>query len=167
LNIEKKIKECLEYRGGQLFWKSTGKRAGSKCTRGYRRIKVLGRRLQEHRVIFYLLNNRWPREMDHINRIPDDNRIENLRECYHWQNQHNRYYSKVKDGDLNVHRQATGNYAVRMEVRGRRFYFGTFRDKEFAQLVASEARDKYVNDAADIYKMDANTGRLKTLNVEY
>ena len=83
------IKQLLRYEDGKLYWKESpaisvksGARAGSKKDhRGYRAIRVKGKNYQEHRVAWVLCFGSFPNgEIDHINGVKDDNRIENLRE---------------------------------------------------------------------------------------
>lgn len=78
----------LEYRDGALFWKrgrrgtvKKGTRAGHLKGNGYREIKFGGTLFYEHRVIWMMHHGTIPKgyEVDHLNGIRDDNRIENLR----------------------------------------------------------------------------------------
>ena len=91
----------LEYRDGMLFWNPytpptkshadagrvagrnrNGRRAGTlKRESGYRRVRVGGGKIMyEHRIVWEMHNGAIPEGMqvDHINGIRDDNRIENL-----------------------------------------------------------------------------------------
>lgn len=43
----------------------------------------------EHRLVWLYHFGKWPREIDHINTIKTDNRIENLRDCGRTQNNGN------------------------------------------------------------------------------
>lgn len=61
--------------------------SGSLDKDGYLIIKIKGKQYKAHRLVFAYFNGRFPeREIDHINRIRTDNRIENLRECTRTQN---------------------------------------------------------------------------------
>jgi len=51
--------------------------------------KLMGRRVQAHRVAFAIHHGYWPRLVDHANGDPSDNRIANLREATRAQNGHN------------------------------------------------------------------------------
>ena len=76
------------YETGGLYWRvnrssraKNGNRAGSLHHSGYRKIAVNRRTYLEHRLVFVWHHGYSPEnEVDHINRIKDDNRIENLRE---------------------------------------------------------------------------------------
>ena len=92
------LKEHLEYRDGHLWWvKSTannvkvGQQFGCYDNKGYRIGKLKGKLYKEHRLIWLYHNSKWPEDqLDHINGIKDDNRIENLREATAQQNQFNK-----------------------------------------------------------------------------
>jgi len=70
--------------------RKAGSRAGGINGFGYRCIGIgpSGKQKQylEHRLAFLLMEGRWPKLIDHINGIKDDNRYENLRECTQQQN---------------------------------------------------------------------------------
>lgn len=90
-----RINEHLDYEAGKTFWShdiggSSGKRlkagtrAGSLDTStGYWRVWLNGKLMMEHRIILEAFLGRalFPGfEIDHINRVRDDNRALNLRE---------------------------------------------------------------------------------------
>lgn len=108
-----KIRELLRYEPetGRLFWKErpndmfnlprehirwnsryADKEAFASCqSNGYRIGHIHSRKYYAHRVIWVLIHGDWPRcEIDHINGINGDNRIENLREASKAQNQRNK-----------------------------------------------------------------------------
>lgn len=84
-----RAKQIFEYRDGKLFWKEKvcskvviGRRAGWPHPLFiYREVKINGVCFKEHRVIWAIHTGKWPEhEIDHINHVKDDNRIENLRD---------------------------------------------------------------------------------------
>ena len=57
--------------------------------------------VRAHRFIWWLTHNEIPNQIDHINRVRDDNRLQNLRNVNHQKNQHNRLgkgYTKKGSG---------------------------------------------------------------------
>ena len=81
----KLVAKYLEYRNGHLYWiKAKAKRTkvgdqfGCLHHTGYRHGKFSGKLYREHRLIWLLLKGTFPDgDLDHINGIRDDNRIEN------------------------------------------------------------------------------------------
>jgi hypothetical protein len=78
--------EYFGHTEGVLFWKkSTGPRAivGEKIqtlsSHGYVALTFMGKAYKAHQIIFLLHHGYIPTEIDHINNIRSDNRIENLR----------------------------------------------------------------------------------------
>lgn len=53
---------------------------------GYRRIRINGHVYRASRLAWYLVYGYWPKEIDHINRVKDDDRLANLREVTRSQN---------------------------------------------------------------------------------
>ena len=68
----------------------SGDAAGWVNGEGYRVVSINKRKLYGHRIIWALFYGEWPKDqLDHINGIKDDNRIENLREATTMENGRN------------------------------------------------------------------------------
>ena len=99
--MEKELLKVLhdryEYRDGGLWVTrcfnsgvAVGDRAGSTLRDGYRQVRVNGKKYREHHLVWLWHKGYLPKELDHINCVRDDNRIENLRECSRAENMQNR-----------------------------------------------------------------------------
>lgn len=78
----KTLQDLLYYSPeGEVFWKSSCKRAGTQRKDGYRLISIKGIRYLEHRIIWALFGNEIKKgeQIDHIDRNPRNNKIDNLR----------------------------------------------------------------------------------------
>lgn len=155
--LESMIREKLYYKDGLLFWrnipsvhpKARGKEAGSLSGNGYKQVGIEKNVLPQHRVIFFMFHGYWPDYIDHINRVKTDNRIENLRECQVWQNGVNkRQKNSSKYGTNVTYHKRDKKYRVQVHVNKKPVSFGYYDDLELAQLVASEAREKYYGEFA-------------------
>ena len=73
---------------------------------GYVYVKVFfqGERfhLRKHRLVFFLVHRRFPKEIDHLNGIKTDNRIENLREVNRSENELNKLRRWKKNPDTGL-----------------------------------------------------------------
>jgi len=56
-------------------------------------------KLRKHRLVFFLIHRRFPKEIDHVNGIKTDNHIENLREVNHSENEANKLRRWKKNSD--------------------------------------------------------------------
>ncbi len=75
---------------GFLTWRSNDRRAGSLHPSGYRCVTINQRWYLEHRIVWFYVRGEYPSfDLDHINGIKSDNRIDNLRPCNDSQNQGN------------------------------------------------------------------------------
>ena len=64
---------------GHLIRVKTGKPVYCEVHKGYLRVRVNGKRFRAHRVCWALYHGYWPDQIDHVNGVRSDNRIENLR----------------------------------------------------------------------------------------
>jgi hypothetical protein len=148
-----KAKELFEYKNGGLYWKvrtarsvHVGDRFGSvdKAT-GYRRGSVFNKLWYEHRLVFLYHHGYLPKVIDHINRICDNNRIENLREATTSQNSMNRGKNRNNtSGKPGVSfDKRRGKCGVRVGVNGKVKRFGYYADFKEACDRADEIRKQY------------------------
>lgn len=138
----------LDYQSGSLIWTCAGQRsdrngmqAGNvSTTDGYRYIKFRQKRILAHRVVFFMFHGFVPKEIDHINTVRDDNRIENLR-------------------DAITHSNNLGNQSIQSRNKSSRFK-GVCWDKNRSKWMASIKHNRKVkylgrfdseNDAAKAY----------------
>ena len=145
------LQTLLEYREGELYWKDSrgrikiGTAAGTVNSAGYKITTIDSKKVLNHRIIFVMHNGYWPDYVDHINGDKLDNRIENLRACTQSENMYNQGINRcntsgTKHVRWNKHRS---KWAVHMRISGRSTYLGLYEDRELAELVALEARNKY------------------------
>lgn len=145
-----KFEDALEYKDGKLFWTKTlcnqamkGSRAGYvRGQDGYRSVQFKGAAYKEHRIIWELHNGTIPAGMqiDHINGIRDDNRIENLRLVNQTVNNLNAVKSKNnRSGVTGVSWYARGS-KWRVDYRSRRVgVFQSFVEACEARIIAEVA----------------------------
>jgi len=155
------LNQLFNYCDGSLYWKvspakriNVGDVAGTinESTGGYRVIKILSKQYLAHRLIFFMFNNYWPDEVDHIDGDITNNRIENLRASTKAQNQWN---SKIRkdntSGVKGVHWSKRKNmWSVRVWKNKKTHYLGYYTDLSDAEKVVKAFRVKchgeYAND---------------------
>lgn len=132
----------------------SGKVAGHKNSNGYIVLCIEKKTLQAHRIAWMLHYGEWPKgQIDHINGIRDDNRIENLRVVTSAENAKNkRVLSSNTSGHMGVHfHKGTGKWHARIMSDGVRTHIGAFDSK----LDAASAYDA----CAKKLKFHKNHGR--------
>ena len=79
-------------------------------------------KLWKHRLVFFLVHRRFPKEIDHINGIKTDNRIENLREVSGSENCQNRDCQWKKNSDSGMPGINKYNTVFCTKTRARRLF---------------------------------------------
>lgn len=146
---ERESKEWCEfffyYKSGKVFWRvglkgvTPGSEAGTQNKKGYRIILADGRHILTHRVVWILHNGDIPKKynIDHINGVKSDNRIENIRLATSQQNNRNR--SGVAGACLVAR---TGKWQAAIQVGGKSIHLGTYVSKDDAMRARIEAEEK-------------------------
>ena len=139
-----KLKELLNYcpETGIFTWKViTSNRARLDCpagnltSHGYIRISVLGNVYYAHRLAWLYVHGEFPKnEIDHINRVTTDNRIDNIRLATHNQNLRNLSKKKNnKSGYIGVSwAKREHKWEAYCTHKGKRYSLGYFNTAENA-----------------------------------
>jgi hypothetical protein len=145
------LHEILDYKDGRLFWKKVinpksrakiGEEAGHLTTTGYRRIVINYKQYFGHQLVFMMHYGYIPQEIDHINRVRNDNRIENLRAISRRDNLLNAKLSKRNStGHKHIHVSGTG-YKITVPINGKPVYLGYFKTIEDAKTALGKAQEK-------------------------
>jgi len=149
-----RLKQVFRYDegAGHLYWVSPASRsvkpgqiAGRKSDNGYRQIMVDNRRYAEHRLVWLWFHGSHPEhEIDHINGVRDDNRIENLRPATKGENQQNIAGARKSNptGLLGVSYHAGRRWRAQIRVDGVKHYLGLFPSPEEAHAAYLKAKER-------------------------
>jgi hypothetical protein len=145
------LKHLFEYEEGDLVWKKrtsnrikVGDIVGHLSSIGYIQVRVNNILYAAHRLIYMYHNGLIPEgmEVDHINGIRDDNRIENLRAVTHKQNTFNRTKAKGYSYD-----KTRGKYQACICIDGKTKHLGRYSKEE-------DARQSYLNAKQEFHIID-------------
>ena len=149
---QEEVKQAFNYVNGALTWAirpancvHIGDKAGFLDNQGYLRVRFKGKLWLVHQLVYVMFHGSVPKMIDHIDQNKTNNCIENLRSVTKAENTYNcKARCNNISGAKNVHwNKRFGKYFVRLKANGVMHYFGAYRDLEFAELVAIEARDIY------------------------
>lgn len=150
--IRKNIHKFI-YKDGDLLWSGDfGPRArkhsvaGSIDTHGYLQIKLQGKCVLAHRIIWLMHNpdSLLPDQIDHEDRNRLNNKIENLRASNNTLNQHNASIRiDNKSGCTGVNMLKSGKWQARISLNKTRMYLGTFDTLFKATDAYNCAKEKY------------------------
>lgn len=133
---------CFDYRNGRLFHKGTDDLADTTLANGYRIVRAYKKSYPAHRVIWTMVNGKIPSGMviDHINRMKDDNRIDNLRIATSCQNAQNTP-KRVADMPKGVTRYGN-RFKAGITANKVFHYLGIFDTMEEADVVVKVKREE-------------------------
>ena len=154
---QSQLLEAFEYRDGNLFWKvsrgraKAGDKAGCKNWNGYAFVGFNGKQHMAHRVIFLIHRGFMPEYVDHINRNPSDNRIENLRACTNSENLCNAKLPKHNTSGVKgiTWLKREGKWQARIWVNGKAKSIGRFASLDDAKQSVMKAREFYHEEFAN------------------
>lgn len=132
--------DVFRYDSGKLYWvKRKGNEAGSYDGHGYLQTQCKGVRVKNHRIIWEMHNGPIPcgMQVDHINRVRDDNRIENLRLVTQQQNLLN---NNAKGCSYHKHAK---KWIANITVEGKMKHLGYFKTETEAHDAYLKAKEKY------------------------
>jgi len=135
-------KYCKSDKGWKTWnGKNAGKIAGhiDKST-SYRDIRIFDKLYKAHRLAWLYVYGEWPNEIDHINRIRDNNRIENLRDVTRTQNQWNQSNQFGRSSQYKgvTWHKATDKWRAQIKINGKFKHLGLFA----IEIEAARAYDR-------------------------
>jgi len=141
------IENYVEYKDGDLYWRTRsgnsvpGSRAGRTTNTGHRQVSIQGKLYPVSHVVWYLNKGFWPTQMlDHVDRNPNNNSLENLRECNHKLNGANRTKGNCGYKGLQFYPEKKNPWRVTVGNK----YVGYFKTE-------AEAKAAYLDEAKALY----------------
>jgi len=149
------VRELFDYDGKNLLWKITrsnrvkvGGIAGTKHSCGYQSIRVGSRQTVRHyyahRLIWLMVYGEWPDgDIDHLNGVRNDNRIENLRLVSPSLNNRNRIMQSNNTSGVNGvwWSKYAGKWAAEIQINRKKIHLGYFDCKYHAASVRHFAQE--------------------------
>ena len=126
MTTQQRLRELFIYDNGRLVRRVSVKGShagtviGTKKPKGYMVAVVDGEMYRVHHLVWMYHHGHFAKELDHINRVRDDNRIENLRPCTHSQNLGNSAPRVHKYKGVTFCKQ-TGKWRAQLKNRRQRF----------------------------------------------
>jgi hypothetical protein len=115
------------------------------CGQGYFRININGKLYLTHRLAWLYVYGELPEYIDHVNRIPTDNRLVNLRPVSKKQNQENKEkQANNKSGYKGVSWDTQRKkWFACIQHKGKTIGLGRYNEKEDAYKAYCDAAAKY------------------------
>jgi hypothetical protein len=156
------LNKMYSYQAGHLYWKANrcksriGKKAGHIRPDGRIDVRVKGKLVRAHIVIWRMLVGEIPEGfiIDHKNRNPSDNRIENLRLLTNQENTLNR---DARGCYWNGH-----SWRARIKAYGKHIELGAYGTEEEARSAYLKYKGQLLDGSFDrLYWCDPNSEELR------
>ena len=123
-----------------------GSIAGYTNSRGYVVLNILKKNRKAHRVAFLYMTGSMPEQVDHINRVKNDNRWNNLREADAYLNMKNQPTVKSNECKFRGVYKSRNKFRARIGDNGKIISLGTFNtfDEAREARVEAEIKLKYI-----------------------
>lgn len=150
------VQELFEYDPAGHLVHRIGPNAGKiackmhKAT-GYRRVCIKGKSFRSHRIIFLLINGWVPEELDHKDRVRDNNKIDNLRPATDEQNGANRIAvigSASRHKGVSHLQPKSDHWQASITANGEYERLGTFLTEDCAGAAYNDAAKRLHGDFA-------------------
>lgn len=151
--------EYFSYEDGVLFCKKkTGPRSAvgmpflTRTSQGYIALQFMGKAYKAHQIVYLLHHGSIPKEIDHINGIRMDNRIENLRSVNRRLNCANqKTQGRSKSGFKGVTKLHKNNkWRARIKHNQKEIYIGLFDSAESAANAYNQKASELFGDFAKL-----------------
>jgi hypothetical protein len=121
-----------------------GNIAGHINKHGYLQIQCDRKKYQAHRIAWFMTYGKWPDgDIDHINGVRTDNRIENLRDVSRSNNLKNQRKPKAnnKSGFLGVYwHKGDSKWIAKIKINGKNKHLGSFENPAIAHTAYLTAK---------------------------
>jgi hypothetical protein len=120
-----------------------GERIDALDDKGYRRVRLFGKKFFAHRLAWLYVTGNWPvDQIDHINLDKGDNRFSNLREANAYQNGYNSSAKNAQGLPKGVVPLPNGKFYAHCRHEGKDHYLGTHDSVP----AAKQARDSFARE---------------------
>jgi len=155
VNTEELYKRChelFEVVDGELIRKirtnnrvNIGDVAGTSTTGGYKRVNIARKLYLNHRLVFLMGNGYMPKYVDHINGNRSDDRLENLREISHGDNNRNGHKQVNCSSKYRgvVYDKSRNRWKAQANKNSKHVNIGRFHDEIFAANAVDVFNRKY------------------------